>query len=183
MQARACDPITPVELKAGDRLGLDGGLLEKASADRYKGMEGGMRSRHRVLVAAQPAAWPVLKNMLEELADLVPVHAMTEAMQVLEQDPAGIDLIICTLTFSDHRMLEFLLQVKGNPKTSAIPFLVCRTLVGRLSEELVVRMGALARHFEAGFINLPRFPADEARKELSAAVVKCFASNRRKPKR
>jgi PleD family two-component response regulator len=147
-------------------------------------MEGrGMRSRHRILVAAQPAAWPVLKNLLEELADLVPVHGVTEAMQVLEQDPAGIDLIICTLTFSDHRMLEFLLQVKGNPKTSAIPFLVCRTLVGRLSEELVVRMGALARHFEADFINLPRFPADEARKELSAVVTKCFASNRRSPNR
>ena len=81
-----------------------------------------MGSRHRILVAAQPGAWPVLKNLLEELADLVPVHGMTEAMQVLEQDPAGIDLIICTLTFSDHRMLEFLLQVKGNPKTSAIPF-------------------------------------------------------------
>jgi len=41
---------------------------------------------------------------------------MSDAMQVLEQDPAGIDLIICTLTFSDHHMLEFLLKVKGNPK-------------------------------------------------------------------
>jgi PleD family two-component response regulator len=139
-----------------------------------------MEGRHRVLVAAQPAAWPVLKNMLEELVDLVPVHAMSDAVQLLEQDPAGIDLIICTLTFSDHRMLEFLLHVKGNPKTSAIPFLVCRTLVGRLSEELVVRMGALARQFEADFINLPRFPAEEAGKELSAAVMKCLASNRRK---
>jgi hypothetical protein len=38
---------------------------------------------------------------------------------VLERDPAGIDLVIC---FSDHHMLEFLLKVKGNPKTSAIPF-------------------------------------------------------------
>jgi hypothetical protein len=35
-----------------------------------------MESRHRVLVAAQPAAWPVLKD-IEELADLVPVHAMS----------------------------------------------------------------------------------------------------------
>jgi hypothetical protein len=121
--------------------------------------------------------------MLEELADLVPVHAMSEAMQVLEQDPAGIDLIICTLTFSDHRMLEFLLKVKGNPKTSEIPFLVCRVLVGRLSEELVERMGALARQVDADFINLPRFPTDKARKGLSAAVMKCFASNKRREKR
>jgi hypothetical protein len=137
-----------------------------------------MESRHRVLVAAQPAAWPVLKDMLEQLADLVPVHAMSEAMQVLEQHPAGIDLIICTLTFSD-RMLDFLVKVKGNPKTSAIPFLVCRVLVGRLSEELVERMGAVARQFDADFINLPRFPADEAPKALGAAIMKCFASNKR----
>jgi hypothetical protein len=142
-----------------------------------------MESRHRVLVAAQPAAWPVLRDMLEELADLVPVHAMSEAVQMLEHDPAGIDLIICTLTFSDHNMMEFLLKVKGNPKTSAIPFLVCRVLVGRLSEELVERMGAVARQFEADFINLPRLPADEARKGLSAAVMKCFASNKRRKKR
>jgi hypothetical protein len=64
-----------------------------------------MESRHRVLVAAQPAAWPVLKDMLEELVELVPVHAMSDAMQVLEHDPVGIDLIICTLTFSDHQIL------------------------------------------------------------------------------
>jgi hypothetical protein len=127
-----------------------------------------------MLVAAQPAAWPVLKEMLEGFADLVPVHAMSEAMQVLEQEPPRIDLIICTLTFSDHRMLEFLLKVKGDPKTSAIPFLVCRVLVGRLSEEMVERMGAVARQLGANFINLPRLPADEARKELRAAVMKSF---------
>ena len=135
-----------------------------------------------MLVAAQPAAWPVLKGMLEEVADLVPVHAMSEAMQVLEQDPPGIDLIICTLTFSDHHMLKFLLEVKNSPKTSAIPFLVCRVLVGRLSEGMVERMGAVARQFDADFINLPRFPADEAREGLIAAVMKCLASNRRSKK-
>jgi hypothetical protein len=141
-----------------------------------------MESRHRVLIAAQPAAWPVLKDMLEELVELVPVHAMSEAMQVLEHDPVGIDLIICTLTFSDHQMMEFLVKVKGNPKTSSIPFLVCRVLVGRLSEEIVERMGAVVRQFDADFINLPRFPADEARKGLSAAVMKCFAPNKRRMK-
>ena len=80
-------------------------------------------------------------------------------------------------------MLKFLLEVKNNPKTSAIPFLVCRVLVGRLSEEMVERMGAVARQFDADFINLPRFPADEARKGLGAAVMKCLASNRRRQKR
>jgi hypothetical protein len=31
-----------------------------------------------------------LKDMLEELADLVPVHAMSEAIDVLEQDAPGM---------------------------------------------------------------------------------------------
>ena len=133
-----------------------------------------MESRPRVLVAAQPAAWPVLKHLLEESADLVPVHTLAEAMQVLERDPPGIDLVVCTLTFSDHRMLEFLLKVRGNPKTSAVPLLVCRVLVGRLSEELVERMGAVAQHFDADFVNLPSFEAGEAKQGLSAAVARCL---------
>jgi hypothetical protein len=135
-----------------------------------------VETKYRALVAAQPAAWPVLKGMLEEVIDLVPVHTMRDALRVL--DAARIDLIICTLTFSDHHMLEFLLKVKGNPKTSAIPFLVCRVLVGRLSEELVERMGAVARQFEADFVNIPRFPANEAVKGLRAAVVKCLRSGK-----
>jgi PleD family two-component response regulator len=131
-----------------------------------------VETRYRALVAAQPAAWPVLKGMLEEVIDLVPVHTMRDALRVL--DAARIDLIICTLTFSDHHMLEFLLNIKGNARTSAIPFLVCRVLVGRLSEELVERMGAVARQCGADFINIPRFSPDEAVKGLRAAVVKCL---------
>ena len=132
----------------------------------------------RVLVAAQPAAWPVLKYLLDERRELVPVHTMPEALQLLEHDAAAFDLIVCTLTFSDHHMLEFLLKVKGNPKTSPIPFLVCRVLVGRLSEELVERMGAVARQFDAQFINLPRFHAEEAKRGLSEAVARCLASSK-----
>lgn len=132
-----------------------------------------MGTRPRVLVAAQPAAWPVLQELLEGVAELVPVHTMREAMQVLERQADRVDLILCTLTFSNHHMLDFLLEVKGSPKTSAIPFLVCRVLVGRLSEHLVERMGAVARQFEAEFINLPRFAPDQARQALRAAVMKC----------
>lgn len=142
-----------------------------------------MDTRHRVLVAAQPAAWPVLQDMLEERCELVPVHTVRDAMHVLDHQAAGIDLIICTLTFSDHHMLEFLLEVKSNPATQPIPFLVCRVLVGRLSEELVERMGAVAKQFDAEFINLPRFSGDEARKALQAAVAKWARSTERPARR
>ena len=138
-----------------------------------------MEGRPRILVAAQPAAWSVLQQHLEGLADLVAVHSLSEALGVLQRDPRGIDLIISSLTFSDHRMLEFLVEVKGNPRTSAIPFLVCRVVVGRLSEEMVERMGAVARQFDADFVNLPGFPAGEAGARLAAAVLKCLESNQR----
>ena len=110
----------------------------------------------RMLVAS------VLQQHLEGFADLVAVHSLSEAMRVLEQEPPAVDLVISTLTFSDHRMLEFLLEVRGNPRTGAIPFLVCRVIVGRLSEELVERMGVLARQFDAEFLNFGRLPDGEA---------------------
>lgn len=137
-----------------------------------------MERRPRILVAAQPAAWPVLRQHLEVIADLVPVHTLSEAMRLLERDPRAIDLIICTLTFSDHRMLEFLLAVRNDPRTSAIPFLVCRTIVGRLSEELVERMGVLARQFDAEFLNFGRLPDGEAGRALAAAVRKCLETGK-----
>ena len=137
-----------------------------------------MERRPRILVAAQPAAWPVLRQHLEVIADLVPVHTLSEAMRVLEKGSPAVDLIICTLTFSDHRMLEFLLDVKGDPKTGAIPFLVCRVIVGRLSEELVERMGVLARQFDAEFLNFGRLPDGEAGQALAGAVRKCLETGK-----
>jgi PleD family two-component response regulator len=138
-----------------------------------------MEIKHRALIAAQPAAWTVLQSMLEEVMDLVPVHTMADALHVLQHDRGKIDLIICTLTFSESRMLEFLLAVKGNATISDIPFLCCRVLVGRLSEKLVERMGAVAKQCGADFINLAKFPRHEAKSVLRAAVMKCLKSNKR----
>ena len=137
-----------------------------------------MEMKHRALIAAQPVAWPVLRSMLEEVIDLVPVHTMADALHVLQNDRA-IDLIICTFTFSESRMIEFLLAVKGNAALSGIPFICCRVLVGRLSEKLVERMGAVAKQCGADFINLAPFPRPEAQSVLRAAVTKCLKSNKR----
>jgi hypothetical protein len=128
------------------------------------------------LVAAPPAAWQLLKGMLDEVFDLVPVHTTRHVWPVLNE--GRLDLIICTLTFGEHRMLEFLLDVKGNARTSAIPFLVCPVLVGRLSDEFVERIGAVVRQFGADFINIDRFPPGEAVQRLRATVVKCLRSGK-----
>jgi hypothetical protein len=67
---------------------------------------------HRVLMASQPEAWVVVNGMLGEVLDLVPVHTMAKAFEVLERDAASIELIICTIAFDDSRMIEFLQAVK-----------------------------------------------------------------------
>jgi hypothetical protein len=106
------------------------------------------------------------RDMLQDLADLVPVHAMSEAMQVLEHDPVGIDHLHANL--SDHNMME----VKGNPKTSAIPIF---GLPGARRAPVRRAGGTHGRSRPAirrAFFNLPRFPADEARRALGAAVMK-----------
>lgn len=106
--------------------------------------------------------------MLEEVIDLLPVHTMADAFHVLEHDPAKIDLIICTLTFSDSR-IEFLQAVKQKPTTSGIPFLCCRVLVGRLSETLVESMGTVAKQIGAvDFINPREVPPRRGRKSVES---------------
>jgi hypothetical protein len=72
-------------------------------------------------------------------------------------------------------MMEFLMAVKSSERTSHIPFLACRLLVGRLSEELVERMGAVATQCGAEFINLPDLSPDAARSALQQAVKRSLS--------
>jgi CheY-like chemotaxis protein len=133
------------------------------------------RGKPRALIAVQPAAWSRVQGMLEDVLELVPVHTMAEALSLLQRDAGEIDLIICSLTFSDSRMLEFLVRVKADPGTSGIPFLCCRVLVGILSENLVESLGKAARYCGAAdFVNLGRLPPEEASDVLRAAVMSCL---------
>lgn len=130
--------------------------------------------RPRALIAVQPAAWPLVEGMLGDLLDLVPVYTIPEALGVLERD--DIDLIVSSLTFSESRTLEFLVAVKANPATAAIPFLCCRLLVGILSETLVESLGQAARLCGAvDFVNIGRLPRAAGRDALRAAVQSCLA--------
>lgn len=134
--------------------------------------------RHRVLIAAQPAAWVVLERMLGEVADLVPAHTRAEAFQVLERDAASIDLIVCTVAFDESQMIDFLETAKRNPAISSIPFLCARVMSGVLSQDLVGRVGAVCRDCGAvDFLDVATLDGDAAQTELQAAVVK-FAARR-----
>ncbi|MGQ0652191.1 MAG: hypothetical protein ACT4P4_07995 [Betaproteobacteria bacterium] len=136
-----------------------------------------MDPRRRALIAVQPAAWPRVEEILGDLLDLVPVHTIADAMQVLQSEREKIHLIVSSLTFSDSRALEFLVAVKADPASAGIPFLCCRVRVGILSEHLVESLGRAARLCGATeFVNIGHLPPDEARATLRAAAMRCLSA-------
>jgi hypothetical protein len=129
--------------------------------------------RHRIVLASQSAAWAVVEPMLAEVADLIPVHTVAQAFQVLERDAASIDLVICTVAFDESRMIEFLQAVKRRPAISSIPFLCSRILRSVLSESLISRVGTTCTDLGAvDFLDIGQLARDDAQLALRAAVVK-----------
>jgi hypothetical protein len=77
-----------------------------------------MHGKHRVLIAAQPSAWAVLKAMLGDLADLFPAHTTADAFKILERE--RIDLIVCTIAFDESQMMQY--QSSGPSRRAAFHF-------------------------------------------------------------
>ena len=132
----------------------------------------GLKLRHRVLIASQPEAWVVVKRMIGEVVDLVPVHTMAKAFQVLERDAASIDLILCTIAFDESRMIEFLQVVKRQPTMRNVPFLGVRVLASVLSDDSVGRVGTACKNCGAvDLLDLGRLDDGAAKTALRAAVM------------
>jgi hypothetical protein len=129
--------------------------------------------RHRILIASQPAAWAEIEPMLAGVADLIWVHTIAHALQVLERDAASIDLVICTVAFDDSRMIEFLQDVKQRPAMAGIPFLCARILHSVLSDQLIGRVGASCRDCGAvDFIDVGGMGRDAKQMVMLAAAAK-----------
>lgn len=134
-----------------------------------------MAKRHRALVASQPAAWTIVRAMLEDVIDVVPVHTTADAFRALEHD-AAFDVIVSTIAFDDSRMVEFLQAVKRNPTTNQIPFVCSRVVPGVLSDHLVDQMRSVCKQCAAvDLIDVARLPPDEARRVFRAAVISSAA--------
>ena len=130
---------------------------------------------HRMLVAAQPAALSALRPLVENGTELVLVHSMEDALRALEQEPAGFQLILSTIAFDDSRMVDFLQAVKRVPALSGIPFLCSRIFSSVLSDDLVLRMGAVCKECGAAdFIDIANLAADEARAVMQSAMKACI---------
>jgi hypothetical protein len=127
-----------------------------------------MNGRHRVLIAAQPSAWAVLKTMLGDLADLFPARTTADAFKILERE--RIDLIVCTIAFDESQMMQFLKTVK-TISAGHIPFLCARVLPGIVRDSLVpsIRDGCKALG-AADLVDIARLPTERAQAAMRAAV-------------
>ena len=129
----------------------------------------GMKSTHRVLIAAQPHAAQLLQGMLRDIGSLVTAYTTADAFRILEHQQ--VDLIVSTIAFDESRMLEFLVSVKGTAPVAHIPFLCSRVLPGVLRDSLVGSMGDACKACGAvDFVDLARLPPDLAQATMRKAV-------------
>jgi CheY-like chemotaxis protein len=134
----------------------------------------------RALVADSEESFAVISRILAGEVDLIPVHTVTEAVDLLQGSAMvkgrGFDVIVCGQHFEGSQMLRFLEVVKAYKPTSRTPFICCRALPTRISEgglaamrEACEALGALA------YIDLP----DRERKQgVEAASVEFRAAVR-----
>jgi CheY-like chemotaxis protein len=112
-------------------------------------------TRPRALVADSPEAFASISAVLGDEFDLVPVHTVTEAVDILQGSALvkghSVDVIICGQHFEGSQMLHFLGVVKAYKPTSRTPFICCRALPTRISggglaamREACEALGALA---------------------------------------
>jgi len=128
-----------------------------------------MKGAHRVLIAAQPAAWRLLQTMLAGLVDLVPAHTSAEAFKILAHD--RIDLIVCTIAFDESQMTDFLETVKRTVPASTVPFLCARVLKSVLRDSMVASMREACIELGAvDLIDVANLPSDRAQTVVRAAV-------------
>ena len=122
--------------------------------------------RRRALVASRPKGRELLRQMLQDSLDLVPVITMEEAFEALKAEPRP-DLILSTLAFDESRMIEFLQAVKRDRRLRSIPFYCCRVVRGIITDDLVGKMTAVCKECGAeDFIDVAKLPRAAAAKAL-----------------
>lgn len=129
-----------------------------------------MNGKHRVLIAAQPPAWAILKPMLGDLADLFPAHTTAGAFKILERE--RIDLIVSTIAFDESQMLQFLTTVKRKNSTGDIPFLCARVLPGIVRDSLMPTIREGCRALGAvDLVDIANLPPERAQTAMRTAVA------------
>src|SRR5919197_1633003 len=117
-------------------------------------------TRPRALVADSPAGVDVIAKMLGDEFEMVPVHVLTEALDILQGAAAtqgsAIDVIVCGQHFDGSQMLHFLECVKAYAPTSQIPFVCCRATATYLRDQSLAAMREACEALGAvAYIDLP----------------------------
>lgn len=108
------------------------------------------------MVADSPEGFLAISAILGDEFDLVPVHTVTEALDILQgsavMNGRAVDVIIAGQHFESSQMVHFLQCVKAYKPTSHVPFICCGALPTQLSyggglaamREACEALGALA---------------------------------------
>jgi CheY-like chemotaxis protein len=140
-------------------------------------------ARKRVLIAESRAGFEVLAGILGDEFTLVPVHTLTDGLDLLQNAAVArnqaIDTIVCGQHFEGSQMLRFLECVKAYKATSTIPFICCRATPTQLRTTALAAMREACEALGAvAYIDLPERSRDagaeraavEFRDALRAAV-------------
>ena len=128
-----------------------------------------MAGTHRVLVAARPIVWGEVQAMLDDMAELVPVHTPEHALRILEHE--RIDLILVTVAFDESRMMEFVQTVKTNASANHIPVLCARVVRGLMRDSLISATRDACKACGAvDLVDVATLPSESAKATLRAAV-------------
>jgi CheY-like chemotaxis protein len=137
------------------------------------------RGTQRVLIAAQPVAAALLRDLLSKSWDTVLAHNIPDALAVARG--GDIAAIICTIAFDESRMFDFLDAIKRDPRTKGIGFLCCRVLPSVLLDDSMTRLQHSCVYFGAtDFIDVvaheQKFGATAATTALLSAMTNCIRS-------
>jgi len=122
-------------------------------------------ARKRVLIADSRDGVAVLARILGDEFTLVPVHTLTDGLDLLQNAAVArhqaIDTIVCGQHFEGSQMLRFLECVKQYKATSTIPFVCCRATPTQLSATALVAMREACEALGAvAYIDLPERERD-----------------------
>lgn len=118
------------------------------------------QKKPRVLLAERPDGCAALARILGDEFLLVPVHTLTEGLDLLQggalATSLAFDAIVCGQHFEGSQMLHFLERVKTYPPTRQIPFIGCRATPTQLGGTALAAMREACEALGAvAYIDLP----------------------------
>jgi CheY-like chemotaxis protein len=128
-------------------------------------------ARFRILLACTAQGEPVLRPILEPLAEIVVAFDHEEAIAHIER---GVDLVLCSLRFDESRTLDLIAELAR--QRPHLPVVCCRVMQSDLGEASLRAAFVAAGHLGAvALVNLPELERREgaapAQAKLRAAVL------------